>query len=908
MLHGRRAEQSVVEDLLRAARDGVSGALVVRGEPGIGKSALLELAASRADGMRVLRGAGIESESELPFAGLHLLLRGALDRLDAIPVPQRKALAGAFGLDTAVGDRFMIGAGVLSLLAEAAEQEPVLCLVDDAHWLDRPSAEALLFAARRLDREGVVILFAARDHVGTLVSGIPELRLEGLDPASAAALLDDSGAALLPSVRDQLVAETRGNPLALRELAPTVAAGHQPGPIPLTRRVLDAFHSQVLALPDATRRLLLMAAADDTGELPFVLRAACSAGLGLADLQPAETGELVVVSDGRLTFRHPLIRAAVYHGAPVTDRIAAHSALAAACTDPADVDRRSWHLALAATGPDEGVAAELEQAARRAAARNGHATAASTFERAARMSRDPAAVVERLTLSCEAAVESGQLEWARERAQQALRTTTDPGTRARLIDVVARADFAAGALHQAHDLLLTGAALIADVDPERAFWMLVDALHAAWGAPTDRPRIARPIDRLAALELAPAAPLMSVAWLARWATAGSLDRETSSFPPVEQVALSAQAAAAAAGPRAMAEVSIFAYLAGQDHVSADVAATLVAHAREHGAIVVLPLALAQHAHMQTMLGNHRQALASGTEAVQIAQATGQPYWERYAYAALANLSAIEGDEQRCHERAAAADLGPDAAAGASAGSMWGHTALALLDLGFGRVNEAYARLQAVLDGPTHHHAAVLRSVPDLVDSAVRLGRPHDVADAVELYARWARTMSVPWIDALLARCHAMTTSGPDAEQHYLRALHLHEPRSRPFERARTELYYGEWLRRSRRSNEARAHLSTALHVFDELGSTPWASRARTELGATGAAVPRAAAADGFADLTPQELQITQLAARGLSNRDIAAQLFLSPRTVAYHLYKAYPKLGVNSRGELAGLGRSGRPA
>ncbi len=896
----------MVQELLDAARDGVSGALIVRGEPGIGKTALLDQAAERADGMRVMRGAGIESETELPFAGLHLLFRTALDRLDALPGPQRRALAGAFGLGAGSGDRFMIGAAVLSLLAEAAEQAPVLCLVDDAQWLDRPSADALLFAARRLDREGVVILFAARDYAGAFASaGIPEMHLTGLDADSASAVLDDGGVALPPTLRDQLIADTRGNPLALRELPAVVAAqGHQQGPLPLTSSVYDAFHHQVRSLPAPSQTLLLLAAADDTGELPLLLKAAEELGVGVAHLAPAEATALVMVTGNGLRFRHPLIRAAVYHGAAIGQRIATHAALAAACTGRHHADRRSWHLALAATGPDEDVAQELEMTAVRAASRNGYATAASAYERAAQLSPEPAAAVHRLTLACEAGVESGQLEWAKSRAQRLLSETGDPALKARLIDVVARTGFVGGTLHEAHDLLITGAELIARDDPERAFWMLVDALHTAWAAPTDQRLIAEPVDRLGGLGIGPTEPLMSVAWLARWATAASLDRDTAAFPPLDEVVARARAAGAEAGPRGMAEVTIFAFLAARDHVSAQVAAALVADARAHGTIFALPNALAHLALTQTLLGNQREALVSGTEAQRIARETGQPLWDRYACGALAYLAAVAGDEKRCREHAAGADLAPGSPLGSSVGNTWAQTALALLDLGHGRVHEAFNRLQAALRGPTRHQSSVVRSIPDLVEAAVRLGHPQEAADAIARYTRWADAMNQPWIGALLARCRAMIATGPDAEAHYLRALALHEPQSRPFERARTELCYGEWLRRSRRTLDARAHLTTALRVFEDLGSAPWAARARAELGATGAATPRPAASDVFTDLTPQELHITQLAAQGLSNRDIAAQLFLSPRTVAYHLYKAYPKLGVSSRADLAGLQRA----
>jgi DNA-binding CsgD family transcriptional regulator len=902
MLRGRRAEQERIDALLAAAREGISGALVVRGEPGIGKTALLEHAAQRAEGFRVLRGAGIESEAELPFAALHLILRPAADALEALPGPQRQALAGAFGLGEAGGgDRFLIGAAVLSLLAHLAEAQPLLCLVDDAQWLDRPSAEALLFAARRLDREGVAVLFAVREHAGGFVpAGVPELRLAGLDPESAGALLDDLGAALPADQRERLITETHGNPLALRELPPLIATqGAHLGVIPLTSRVLDAFHHQVRALPPGSRRILLVAAADDTGAVPVLLRAAETLGLGVADLQPAEASGLVSLATGVLAFRHPLIRAAVYHGAPLVQRVAVHAALADAHTD--DVDRRAWHLALAATGSDERAATDLERAADRARARGGHAAAAVAYERAAALSADRSAATRRIVLACESGVHGGRLGWARGQAERAARDVEDPVVLARLAAVRAGADFVQGELRRAHGLLTDAALRIAGDDPERAFWMLMQSLHAAWAAPTDEALIAATVDRFDALGLDRDGPLMGVAWLARWATALVLDRDPAGFPPLDVVVSRARQAGAAAGPRALIEVASRAFVAARDEECADIATTLVAEARERGTVYALPGGLGLATLSQALLGLHREAWISGTEAVAIARDTGQPLWASYASGALAYLAAVEGDEDRCREHADLAALDGRSSASAMSGSAWAQAGLALLDLGTGRVEDCLDRLQAMAHGPSRHLAAIVRSVPTEIEAAVRLGRMADTAAPLALFTRWAAILRRPWIDALLARCHALTGPDADAERHFERALALHAVASRPFEQARTALLYGEWLRRAKRKSDARVQLSAALAAFEEIGSEPWATRARVELGASGARTTQAAPSPAFGGLTPQELQITQLAAHGLSNRDIAAQLILSPRTVAYHLYKAYPKLGISSRAELATL-------
>ncbi|HYH32578.1 MAG TPA: AAA family ATPase [Pseudonocardia sp.] len=899
MLRGRRAEQERIGALLDAARDGISGALVVRGEPGIGKTALLGHAAERAHGMRVLRGAGIESEAELPFAGLHLLLHAAVDRLDALPGPQRQALAGAFGLGTGGGDRFLIGAGVLSLLAQLAEEAPLLCLVDDAQWLDRPSAEALLFAARRLDREGVAIVFAVREHAGAFApDGVPEVPLTGLDRESAAQLLDDLRTTLPAGARERLIRETHGNPLALRELPALIATqGAHLGVIPLTSRVLDAFHHQVRALPAESRSVLLLAAADDTGSVPVLLRAAAALGRGVADLQPAEASGLVSLATGTLAFRHPLIRAAVYHGAPLSQRVAAHAALADAYGD--DADRRAWHLALAATGADERVAVDLEEAAGRAHLRAGHAAAAAAYERAAALSEDRAAAVRRITLACEAGAHAGQLEWARVTAERAARDVADPATLARLAEVRAGADFVQGELRRAHGLLVDGATGVAADDPERAFWMLMRAVHAAWAAATDDQLIAPTLDRFDALGLDRDGPLMAVAWLARWATTLVLERDPAGFPPLDQVVARAREAGAAAGPRALVEVASRSFVAARDEECADIATTLVADARDHGMIDALPAGLGLATLSQVVLGRHREAWISGAEAVSLARDTGQPLWGSYAAGALAYLAAVEGDEERCREYVDAAACDGAVPAAALSGGTWAQAALALLDLGAGRVQDALDRLQVMARGPSRHLAAIVRSVPTEVEAAVRLGRAEEAVAPLDLFARWGAILRRPWIDAQLERCRALTAPDAGAERHYRRALVLHEAASRPFEHARTALLYGEWLRRARRKTEAREHLGAALAVFEELGSAPWAARARAELGASGArTAERPPAAAAAARLTPQELQITQLAAQGLSNRDIAAQLILSPRTVAYHLYKAYPKLGISSRGEL----------
>ncbi|SFJ52191.1 regulatory protein, luxR family [Streptosporangium canum] len=880
MLHGRAAEQAVIDRLLADSRAGRSGALLVRGEPGIGKTALLDYAAAAAEDLRVIRGTGVESEAELPFAGLHLLLRPVFDRVGALPEQQERALRAAFGLaSVASGDRLLVGLAVLSLLSELAEDGPLLVLVDDAQWLDRASTDALLFAARRLDAEGVALILAAREPF--TAPGMAELPVRGLDATAAAALL---GGGISPVVRYRVLAEAQGNPLALIELP--AAAPADGTALPLTSRVQDAFLGQVRQLPEATQGLLAVAAAEDTGDLGVVLRAAAGFGDFLEDLHPAESAGLVRVGEGTMTFRHPLVRAAVYQGIPPSLRLAVHKALAAALDGPDDADRRAWHLAMAATGPDEEVAAELERTATRASGRSGYAAAASAYERAARLSTRPGSQARRLTMAAETAAWAGELDRAGTLADQGGRRLAaltgeeggeagEAALRARLTHVRATADFLRGSLHAAHEALLDGAAM---VDGARAARMLMQALHAAWyiGAP----ELDRTGARLGALDLPGDDPLAPVIG---FVTAVLSRRGT---PPSLAAMVAEARRAGADGPRDLVQACGIGLAAGQDGEVRETAASLVAEARSLGNIGALPTLLFFLAESELFQGRHRDALAAATESLRIARDTGQRQWAGQMNSLLAYLAAVEGDDGRCHL------LVDESLADGAAGTRWAVWALGLLDLGHGRVEAALSRLEPVAGG---HHVSETRCVPDLVEAAVRLGVPERAAGAFARYREWAGYTRQPWAEALVLRCRALLE---DSEEHFAAALKID---GRPFERARTELLYGEWLRRTRRKADARAHLRAALETFERLEAAPWADRARVELSATGSAAPAAPAPGPLARLTPQELQIVRLAAQGLSNRDIAAQLFLSPRTVGHHLYKAYPKLGVASRGELGTL-------
>ncbi|MFB4320621.1 AAA family ATPase [Actinomadura sp. 21ATH] len=884
MLYGRDAEISAVDGLLRRVRTGGSGALVLRGEPGIGKTALLDLAAARGEGLRVIRRAGAGSERNLAFAGLHLLLSPLLDRLDALPQPQRHALSGALGLAPATGaDRLLVGLAVLSLLGEAAEERPVLCLVDDAHWLDRPSMEALAFAARRLDADAVGLLVATRGDEE--FPGLPELRLRGLSVPAAAALLEETArSGLTPARRYRVLTEARGNPLALIELP---AALHDPGgtastALPLTARLQAAFAGQVDHLPERSRLLLLVAAvADGLGE---VLAAGARLGVGTADLPPAEEAGLITADERAVRFRHPLIREAVYQRAPVGLRLAVHGALAEVLSGDRDADRRAWHRAAATAGADERIAAELERTARRAAARLGSAAAAAAYRRAAELSEGSAERAGRLALAAEAATEAGDLDGADRLADEAGGDAADPALAARLAQVRATTAFSRGEYGAAHRLVISAA----DLSPERAPRALVQAVQTAWYLGHDA--LLEVWDRLRAAAPRADPQLRPVAELFLGVLTRLLDPD-----PGDAVPLADLTPVPGAPLRDYALACGAPLLIGADAHVLQQATRMQALCRAHGGIGVLPMLQFFQAQAELFQhGRHQDATATAEDALRTAEDTRQAQWAVLLRGLLAYTAAVEGDEHRCLRLSAEAARG---GAVPMPGAHWLDWAQAVLDLGQGRVEAALVRLDALTRGPGWYHVSAMRCVPDLVEAAVRHGEPDRARPSFARYERWARASGQPLHQATTERCRALLATGQEAERHYLAALDI----TQPYAHARTELLYGEWLRRSRRKSTAAVHLTSALETLDRLGARPWSDRARIELQATGTRLPRRTRPGAHDDLTSQERHIVRLAAQGLSNKDIAAQLILSPRTVGHHLYKAYPKLGVASRAELAGL-------
>ncbi|MFG2100021.1 ATP-binding protein [Micromonospora echinaurantiaca] len=888
MLHGRAGEQAEIERLLAAARTGQSGTLVIRGPAGIGKSALLDHAAGSAAGVRVLRGVGIESEATLPFAALHQLLRAGLDRIPALPDVQASALKGALGLgDIAPESRFLVGLATLSLLSELAGDGVLLCLIDDAQWLDQASMDALLFAARRLEVEGIVMIFAAR--AGFPAAGLPELRLGGLDSAAAAALLP---ADLPPQVRDRLIEESDGNPLALIELPAALSAEQRAGRLspvgamPVADRVQEAFQAQIAELPESARTALLIAAADGSGELGTLV----GAGAALHGLEAAERRRLIEVRGATIGFRHPLIRTAVYQGAPVTQRLAVHRALAGALTGSAVIDaadRRAWHLAAAALGPDEDVARELAEAAERARTRGGHAAVAAGYERAAELSADPVRRSSRLANAALAASDAGLMGRAAALAASATPAADDPDLLTALIQVRAHREFELGTPLAAGRIIMAGVPRVAANSAEQATWLLVEAIRCAWFAGDARlaGEAAVSLHELPAVSSPLVSGALGLTRLLTGDTGGGIGLMSEA---VERSAVTGL------GVPGRTLTALLCFPLGRAARGEEIAEGIVADCRKSGMIGWLAFALENQGLAHGLLCRYGEARAALDAGLRLATDLGHEHRIAHLTCSLAWVLAHQGAAQECRAKAeeGVARAGNQGLVLAAAIGRW---ALGLLELGLGRPEAALQQLAAI--PPTGIAAS---SAADQVEAAIRSGRPERATEPLARYLDWARHVRQPSSDAVALRCRALVDGD---EAHFVHAVQLHDD-AQPYEKARTQLAYGEWLRRARRRADAREQLRAALETFDRLGSELWAERARVELRATGdvPAAPRRAG-DPLSVLTPQERQVVRLAADGASNRDIAAQLFLSPRTVSYHLYKAFPKLGVSSRAQLADVAR-----
>jgi DNA-binding CsgD family transcriptional regulator len=902
-LRGRSGEVSVLTGLVAAVRAGESRVLVVRGEPGVGKTALLDYLAGQTAGCRVVRAAGVQSEMELAFAGLHQLLAPMLDRLEQLPVPQRDALRTAFGLSAGPApDRFLVALAVLSLLSEVAGERPLVCVIDDQQWLDRASAQALGFAARRLAADPVGLVFAARIP-GEELAGLPELAVEGLAEGDARVLLDSALTGPLDTrVRDQIVAEARGNPLALLELprgmTPAELAGGfgLPGAGSLTGRIEDSFRRRLDALPAQARRLLLLAAADPSGDPGLVWRAAGRLGLPVqATAAPAVEAGLVEFG-ARVRFRHPLVRSAAYRSASFPERQKVHGVLAEVTDPQVDPDRRAWHRAQAAAGPDEEVAAELERCAGRAQARGGLAAATAFLDRAVRLTADPAHLVERTLAAAQASVQAGAFDQALGLLVMTEARPLDELASARLDLLRAQIAFASGLDSDATPLLLKAARRLEPLNPGLARETYLNA----WGAALLAGRLAAG-DMAEICRAARALPRSQQPGPVELLLDGLALLITDGLPAAAPTLRQAVSAFASVGVSAddglrwgwMAVVA--ANILWDDDGWRAILARQVQLARNAGALEHLPLYLEAAAIIAAWSGDFGAAASLIAEVNAVREAIGS----RIApYAALL-LGSLRGSQAEVIPLIEAtineAEAGGQGLAVTSA--RW---AAAMLYNGLGRYDEASEAARQAAENPSGLQVSMWALI-ELIEAAARSGNMPMASDALERLAETTQVSGTGFGLGIEARSRALMAEDGPADGLYLEAIdRLGRTQLRP-ELARAHLVYGEWLRRQGRRSQAREQLRTAHGMLDTMGMEGFAERARRELLATGETARKRtvqATVEASQALTAQEAQVARLARDGLSNPEIGARLFISSRTVQYHLGKVFTKLGISSRGQL----------
>ena len=907
-LLGRRDECDVLDRLVAGVRAGHSQVLVLRGEAGAGKTALLDYLLERAAGCQVIRAAGAESEMDLPFAALHQLCAPFLDRLELLPGPQRDALSVAFGIrDGAEPDRFLAGLGFMSLLSEAAAERPLICVADAAQWLDEPSARALAFVARHLAGGPIAVLMAARPgRLERDLAELPELVAGGLADGDARVLLSSAVTGRLDErVSDRIVAEARGNPGALLELAarmcPEELAGGfgLPGAVTLAAPVEESFRERLAPLPETTRRLLLVAAAEPTLDPVLIWQAAGALGVRSRDVAPAAEAGLIEFG-GPVRFRDPLARFAVYRTASPQDRQSVHHALAAT----ADPDRRAWHRGQAAPGPDEELAAELERAVPAARARGGLGADGAFRERAAELTPDPGRRSRRALAAAQVKHQAGAAEGARRllglaqagpldelgrgRAQLLrARLTAEAGRGQDALPLLVRAaqrleplhpGLARQAYRDAFLAALTSSGQDAGAGAVRGGWPGGSVLEAAEAARTSRrrPGPARPGDQL----LDGLMTLLTDGYLAG---APLLRRALAAFAETK-VSLEEGLGWLPLATRLSAEV-------WDDHSWSVLSARLIELAGDAGALSVLPAALTSGAAAQLLAGQPGQAAWLLRQAQAVARATGRVPEP----AGPLILAAWEGRDSEAGRLIAAAT----AETTASGDGRWRATATwaaAVLHNGRSRYDEALAAAVQASAHPGELGPATW-SLAELIEAAARCGQPGQAAAALDRLSEATSAAGTSWALGIQARCRALLSEGQAAEHGYLQAIgRLGRTRVR-VELARTCLLYGEWLRRERRRVEARDQLRAAYQMLAAMGLEGFAERARVELLATGGTVPKRST-ETAARLTPQEARIVRLAVAGHTNPEISTQLFLSPRTVEWHLRKVFTKLGISSRKEL----------
>jgi DNA-binding CsgD family transcriptional regulator len=901
LLRGRRVECLALDRLLEAAHAGGSAVLVLRGEAGIGKTALLGYAAERAEGWRVLRASGVESEMELPFAGVQQLCAPLLEGLTRLPAPQREALMTAFGLSAgARPDRFLVGLAVLSLLSDAAEEQPLLGLIDDAQWLDRSSAQVLAFVARRLEADSIVLLFAerGRGELDDLV-GLRDLQLDGLTEAHARELLASVLTGPLDErVRERLIAETRGNPLALLELPHGLPPAELAGgfafdsELPLPGRIEESFRQRAERLPADSRRLMLVAAAEPVGDPTLLWGAAERLDLGPEAAGPAEAAGLLTIG-ARVTFRHPLLRSAIYRAASPEERRSAHQALAATTDPRIDPDRRAWHRAQAALLPDEDVAAELERSADRARARGGLAAAAAFLERAAALTPDPASRARRTLTAAQIKHEAGAPTAALKLLAAAEEGPLDELQRARLERLRGQLAFALRRGSDAPPLLLAAARRLEPVNAELARETYLEALAAAIFA--GRLGSARGMQDVAeAARASPPAqqPARTIDLLLDGLASRFTDGYAAGVPQLRRAleAMSRDEGHSEDDIRWLWLACRIAPDLWEDEAWHELAMRQLQLARDAGALSVLPLAATYRAGVHVHAGEFAAAAALIEEADAITEATGNA---PLGYTSLV-LAAWRGHEAHALELIEASRK--DAAGrGEGRAITLAEYATAVLYNGLGRYREALAAAQRASE---HEDLGLFGwALIELVEAAARSREPQFGADALERLSERTRLSGTDWALGIEARSRALLREGQSAEVLYLEATERLGRCRIKVHLARAQLLYGEWLRRENRRIDARETLRAAHELFTTMGADAFAERTARELLATGERA-RKRTADTRGQLTAQETQIAELAREGHSNPEIGAQLFISPRTVEYHLHKVFTKLEISSRNEL----------
>jgi DNA-binding CsgD family transcriptional regulator/tetratricopeptide (TPR) repeat protein len=896
---GRISERQVLDRLLDDARSGASAVLVVRGEPGIGKTALLRYCARQASGFRVAQLAGVESEMELPYAALHQLCAPMLARLDALPEPQQDALRVAFGLASGEPpDRFLVALATLGLLAEVAAERPVLCLVDDAQWLDNASSVVLGFVARRLLAEPIAIVFGVRQRARVReLTGLPELALRGLAEDEARALL----AAVYPGrldhrIRDRIVAETRGNPLALVELPRGMSAVELAGGFPLLGgrnvpgQIEEHYLRRLATLPEPARRLVLLAAAEPTGDVFLLWHAAQALGIERDAAVPAERERLLEIGT-QVRFRHPLVRSAVYRVASAPDRRAVHLALAGATDATADPDRRAWHLAAAAAGPDDDVAAELERSAGRAQARGGLAAAAAFLERSAALTRDPARRADRALAAVQAHLHAGGFDAALVLLSAAQAGPLDDFQRARVQLLRGQIAFASGAGNDAPPLLLEAARLLEAHDGDLARETYLDA----WAAALFAGSLATAGDLLevsrAARSVSPPARASRPCDLLLDGLAVLTTEGRAAAEPLLKRAIGAYAAAE------VAEEANFRWgwlttvpcnVLWDDESWHTINTRQVQLARDAGALARLPIDLTASAILLALWGDFDAAAAAIAEAHAVTEATSSRI-APYGAMLLAALRGREGGASAVIQTAR-----QDATAvGQGIGVQYSQWVSAILYNGLGRYEDAFAAARHASDDAPELFLSAW-SLAELIEASARCGRPDVGSGALERLEESTASAGNDWALGIEARSRALLGAGNAAEHWYRDAIErLSRTRLRT-EHARAHLVYGEWLRRRNRRVDARDQLHVAHDMLTLIGMEAFADRARRELLATGEKV-RKRRDDTRAELTPQEAHIARLARDGRTNPEIGAELYISARTVEWHLRKVFTKLGITSR-------------